>query len=347
MDDYAILGGGFSGLYILSNIPSKYRATLYEKTSRLGGRIYTYDYIDYGAARFKPDDIYIADRLNIPTVYIKDYPSNNFTFINGKVKYFGDIQDILKYMSKINIDVVDNKLSFKDVVNDYWYDKIWRITGYDMFRNLNINANVLLKELISTSDYHYYPVNGMYNVIDKLVELAKCHKIYTNCTDIKTPVRNIIIAYPPKDDRIWYSWSAIKICIKFNKNWFTDLGLEYGKFTSDRMIRQLFYLPPSSIIIYCDDITAKKWRDMLPSDESEWIKVNNKQPYVNIINRELSKMFGIDDFSIRMISWKYWKCGCNMWRRGVDMINFPNMYISDCYSYECGWLSSILKRVNI
>jgi hypothetical protein len=349
VEDYAILGGGFSGLYILSILPSKYKVTLYEKTSRLGGRIYTVDNIDYGAARIRPKDVYIADRLNIPTIRIDDYPSNNFTVIDGKVRYYGDIREWLR--------IITNRCksyqyigSFRDIMGS-WYDVIWRVTGYDLFRNDNIAPIVQVNECIDTSDYHYYPIGGMYNIIDRLVESSRHHRIYLQYTDIHIPARNVVITYPPTDTTIWYPWRAIKIALRFNRYWWTDINIEYGKCTSDGMIRQIWYLP-SGMVIYCDDITADRWRQILPSDASDWVKARD-QEYIRIISNEISKMFNIDDPSISEVSWKYWRYGCGLWRRDIDIQSIisnirksKTMYISDCYNLHPGWIGDIIEDIH-
>jgi protoporphyrinogen oxidase len=47
--DYIIIGGGISGITIANKLNSENKILLLEKENRLGGRIYTYNNIEFGA----------------------------------------------------------------------------------------------------------------------------------------------------------------------------------------------------------------------------------------------------------------------------------------------------------
>ena len=110
--DVLILGGGISGLYLgIELLKQNREVLLLEKSSRLGGRIYTIKHknhtIESGAGRFSECHQMLFKLLQRYNLFDKKYPITKYAdvLLSNKTKYSTNVEDYYKIMG---FDIMDN-----------------------------------------------------------------------------------------------------------------------------------------------------------------------------------------------------------------------------------------------
>lgn len=208
-----IVGGGISGLYAayeLSKNNDASKISIYEKTPRLGGRVYTNKNgltYDIGAGRFAYNHEYILkliDELKL-SGKILPIPSKNHYFIDDKyirsdVKLLKHFQidkysslrelwkDVYKMAEKAKINYM-NKVSVETFINEHFGENICRLlkfkVGYgSKFSNTKaITAlNALKNDYGILGGKHFILMGGAEIMIDELrkILIQRGCKIYLN-----------------------------------------------------------------------------------------------------------------------------------------------------------------------
>lgn len=234
-----IVGGGISGLYAayeLSKNNDASNISIYEKTGRLGGRIYTVKNgltYDIGAGRFAYNHKYIVKLINELKLSDKmlSIPSKNHYFINGKyirsdiklLKHFeienykslSDIwKDIYKMAKKTPNDYM-NKVSVETFIKKHFGENICQLlkfkVGYgSKFSNTKaITAlNALKNDYGILGGKHFILMGGAEMMIDELRKILTHRgcKIYLNheVHKIDPKKKNIIVMHSNESKEVSY-----------------------------------------------------------------------------------------------------------------------------------------------
>lgn len=204
--DYCIIGGGIAGLYscyqILKKEPSA-RIVLFEKDSRLGGRVHTYKrgniLLEEGAGRFDVKHIILLDLLKDLGLssHILPIPSDT-TFVvsgsNGNVRFPSlQLNLLLKRISTAAKTVAKEKLIHmtfivfaKTVLNTEEIKYVEDSFGYyNELVLMNAHDAIYLMREIKSNIQFYGLGGGLSSIIDALVSRIKKHKsckIYLNAS---------------------------------------------------------------------------------------------------------------------------------------------------------------------
>jgi protoporphyrinogen oxidase len=236
--DYIIIGGGISGITIANKLNSENKILLLEKENRLGGRIYTYNNIEFGAKWI---------HRNIP----------KFPLLKN-IQYFYEKQN--KYIQ--NYNVIDHYVPY-ELLSKFYQNK--KLTNQEL-EDLNIilgedygtNIKKLHKSNYVFNEYngkHKRVINGFNNIFKPLVTFK--YKLNYTVTKItkqneyfiindKYKTKNLIFAVPLNIVKNYFNYlltnnqkitlnkisnSKIKIfAIKFNKIfWNTDNTYWFSK----------------------------------------------------------------------------------------------------------------------
>lgn len=235
-----IIGGGISGLYAayeLSKNNDASKISIYEKTPRLGGRVYTKKNgltYDIGAGRFAYNHKYIVKLIDELKLNDKIVPisTKNHYFIDGKYfrsdikllkhfnikKYvrFGEIwRDVFKMADKKSVDYM-NKVSVETFIHDNFGENICKLLKFKVGYNSKFSntkaitaLNALKNDYGITGAKHFVLMGGAEIIIDELKKILNergC-KIFLNheVTKIDSKNKNVTILHSDKSKEVSYN----------------------------------------------------------------------------------------------------------------------------------------------
>jgi protoporphyrinogen oxidase len=191
---YAIIGGGIAGLYAAIQLITKYNInpkniTIYEKTSRWGGRIQTQTQQSYmfhcGAGRFKKTHTHLMNLIKRYGFEHKIYSfdnkkqvrfitSNNVAIVENKGIH-QIISKVLRYRQKHpieNLHTINTFDYFSSLTDNITTQIVKTAFGYDAEFDIQ-NADATLSAL--RNDFHinsqYYSIHGyLEQIVDAMVD---------------------------------------------------------------------------------------------------------------------------------------------------------------------------------
>jgi monoamine oxidase len=204
--DYAIIGGGISGLYAAYKLNKKYpnkKIILYEKNNYFGGRVKGYNYKTYhweeGAGRFNSNHkllIELIEELKLKNKIIKIGAKTQFLPIDSN-KYsksvmiksaYDYIDEIINITKKDKVNNLNNftfekycRIKLGDEITEYVLDSY----GYYVeLTVMNLTDAVRMFEIDMNPNIQFYTLQGgMHLIIDKLIKILNRKrniKLYTD-----------------------------------------------------------------------------------------------------------------------------------------------------------------------
>jgi hypothetical protein len=122
-----------------------------------------------------------------------------------------------------------------------------------------------------------------------------------------------------------------KIFLKYETNWWNDIGFSIGRSTTDLPINQVWFYNNNTILIYAVGEDADFWGQQLPRlEQISLIDVSSPYPpFLSYLMTFVKKVFKdyIDVPFPNNIGWKYWPSGCALWNSLDETV--PNKSIYD------------------
>ena len=159
-----------------------------------------------------------------------------------------------------------------------------------------------------------------------------------------------------------------KIFLKYETNWWNDIGFSIGRSTTDMPINQVWFYNNNTLLIYAVGEDAEFWEQQLPKlEQIDLIDVNSPYPsFLSYLMTFVKKVFKdyIDVPFPNKIGWKYWSSGGGFWNTldetepnksiydiGQDMINIFGTngnvnYINNDISFNQGWGEGSIEIVD-
>ena len=234
-----IIGGGISGLYLayeLSKNNDASKISIYEKTPRLGGRVYTKKNTityDIGAGRFAYTHKYILNLINELKLNDKilPIPSKNHYYIDNKyirsdkkllehfnIKKYRSLheiwQNVFKMADKKSVDYM-NKVSVETFIKEHLGENICKLLKFKVGYNSKFSTTKAITALNALkNDYgilggkHFVFLGGAEIMIDELTKILTqrgCN-IYLNheVSSIDYKNKNVTVMHSDKSKEVTY-----------------------------------------------------------------------------------------------------------------------------------------------
>ena len=198
---YVIVGGGLAGLYCAYKLEQKnvQDIELYEKSSRLGGRIKTKVFKDI---KYECGPSKILPHHTLVLTLLKELGFHQSDLIEKKMpqqKHHNLIKSLIAAIKKEK-----RCISLKDLILEKYGNNVLQevciSTGYHHMVKNNIQSVIpYLKDLLTTKMYVFKP--GLSEIVAALVKNLKYTKIHLNSVYTRKesdPNTKVIIAYPPR-----------------------------------------------------------------------------------------------------------------------------------------------------
>jgi monoamine oxidase len=361
---FGIVGGGAAGLYcawrILQQDPSS-EVMLFEKTPRIGGRIYTKYFkgakLELGAGRLSDNHKLLLSlcqhfKLNLikignKTTYFKD-GKKQYLDMNGVIKHIIDKSKSFdtSYLKSITLDmfVRSNRIIASSEIDDL----IYAFGYHGDFENCNAHDAIEAMKHDKGSDNQYYIINGGMTKITKCLtnDIKKMGgKINVNTGVLQWDGLNTLTFF----DGSQQSFDKIFFCLP--KAGLKAISVDVYDKDLEKCLRTVNECPLIRVFAKYDKIwfdfmkeTGKvtmnsTLRHIIPinfddgvamivyADEkfaSFWHNIEEKYGKIGIIN-EIEKQIGYVWKNAPRASWiytKYWDCGVHLW--GVNPFKYSN-----------------------
>ena len=368
----AIIGGGIAGLYVAYQLSKKkINCILFEKDSRLGGRIYTYNdkylgNVEAGAGRFLLSHKRLVKLLKELNLYEKKYKIKYYSEYKPKIsnsdktKTF-DKNNLIKYIineSKkesidtlrniIFIDYVKKVLSKEDA--NFLYDSFGyttELTIMNAYDCLKMIKNHLMKKNF------YILLNGLSQIIDSIINIIKKSEYVTiktgfSINSLKQYKNGYLLSNKESSfffekcicavpSPVLLSWNIIK---PYNEIICSPLCRIYSVLNEDGKRIDNRFTTNTNIRIYIPiskDVAMISYTD--DDYAKRWKKIYDNGGYKKLnyeLKKELLK-------TVKTISTPkhtrifYWDCGVGYWSIGANSKNFSKYIINPLNNlYICG-----------
>ena len=356
--DVIILGGGISGLYLgIELLKQNREVLLLEKSSRLGGRIYTIKHknhtIESGAGRFSECHQMLFKLLQRYNLFDKKYPITKYAdvLLSNKTKYSTNVEDYYKIIfsksknyknsylaNKYTYEILEEILGSKELVKHFI--SIYGYTGDVMESNAICGLNILSCDYYS--EQFYVLIGGLTQLIDKMKEefIQLGGKIQLN-TLIKNIYRSSDRSYLLESQSNKYLCNQLVLAItpksiekldpKTGSFGFLDyvkpvpllrIYFYYDKKNNDlaNLTKIITDLDIHYIIPINKNIIMISYTDSVLANEWNNLYKENKDKFYQKILTEFTKCTGLKLGIPDKVFMEYWGEGMYVWTPGFDYV---------------------------
>jgi len=381
-----IIGGGITGLYCALKLSEKHKIILFDDRNYIGGRIYTKNQLEMGAARFNNTHknlLSLIQKYNLSPIEIpskqnyllytnecNSYTNSDKIFKNAieiiiqKTKISEDLRNISFYEHIKNI--LKSEIEARLLVSVFgYYTEIMELNAYDAIETFKNDfagrKYYILQEGLSTLCEQMKNTiikNGSKVCLNEKVKGVKDYCIITIKQNIKvdkiifcTKARELnkfkILSPIHKYLDCLYEAKLIRIYAKYKKCWFNDLP----RITTNNVLRQIIPIDKKNGIIMVSYVDG--------NDTNIYLKNNKLKSEIKIRkiiidnlallfpNKHIEEPIWIEPY--------FWEVGTHAWKPGCDsqqiyetILNpIKDIYIcGEAYSKKQAWIEGGLCMAN-
>jgi hypothetical protein len=375
--DIVIVGAGISGLYLgIDLVKRGYNVSIVERKNRLGGRIYTRNFMGYkyesGAGRFSNNHkllLELIGRYNL----------------KGPVKISGHDKELLEYYRVIERALAANRTDLTKITTMEYLigifgrpiaNKFRLLYGYDgdlLLSSALCGTNILMDDY--KSNQYYVLIDGLDKLIECMVQeftgnggkimfgktistIDKGNGYYiVSGSKLDMKCHRLVLAIPPSSIKQMVPNKSLKVFdflkyvtpvpllrvyFLYNKPQPALQGLK--KTVSKLDIRFIIPINQQIVMIsYSDYKLAKKWKGLYEKSVDKF-----REKILEEFTLETGRSLGAPD----SISFEYWGEGVYVWAPGFNYLEnyskiiqpLEGLYLSnEAYSKRQGWLEGSLE----
>lgn len=381
-----IIGGGISGLYCALQLSKKHKVILFDERSYIGGRIYTKNHLEMGAARFNDTHkilLSLIRKYELTPIKLPD--EKEYRLIMEDVSVFKNIHIIFDSVIRDIIQKTTMNDSLRQIT---FFEHIEHILGNECEAELLLSLFGYYTEMKEINAYdgintfkhdfsgkiYYVLKEGLSTLCEKMMEsvIQNNSKICLNEQVLEVKHKTIItkkqqvsvdkIIFATKAHNLnsfpilkpihkyfscLYEAKLIRIYAKYKNVWFEDIP----KTTTNNVLRQIIPIDKKNGIIMVSYSDGEDTKFFMENN-----KLKSEKKLRKIIHDNLSLLFPEKTIEEPVYIEPYlWEIGTHAWKPGCHsehiyeiMLNpIKDIYIcGEAYSKKQAWIEGGLCMAN-